>query len=207
MALAAGEEADALAALADHFRKRQTPALPGDLRARETHRISEHRQEEADAALENRFIGQSKYGLQKVPEPIDWNSNPGQDPEWTWQFNRHSAWGALVDAYFATRDEKYTEKWVALMRDWVAHNPPGTPKSWRTLEAGIRAGRTWTRVFFAFLDSPKVLPEDVAVMLGSFADHSVCLWQNALTRFGQLSLLWARSRTIRPYPFAFYHNR
>ncbi|MDA0709546.1 MAG: alginate lyase family protein [bacterium] len=165
----------AQAALADHFRSRQSPAVPGDLRAREAHRISDSRKEEADAALDNRFIGQPKYGLRQVPEPIDWNFNPGEDPEWTWQFNRHSAWGALAEAYLATKDERYAEKWVVLMRDWVAKNPPGTPKSWRTLEAGIRAGRTWTRVFFAFLESPNFTPADISVMLGSFADHAVFL--------------------------------
>jgi heparan-sulfate lyase len=184
MAWGNGREEDALLALAEHFRSRQTPALPGDLRAREAHRISDSRQEEADAALGNRFIGQPKYGLQKVPEPIDWDYNPGEDSEWTWQFNRHSAWGALAEAYLATGDERYAEKWVALMRDWVVKNPPGKPKSWRTLEAGIRAGRTWTRVFFAFLESPTFSSADIALMLRSFADHAVFLLPKERFRSG-----------------------
>ena len=174
----------AIQALADHFHHRKTPAFPGDLRKRETYKISDARLKEADAALENRFIGQPKYGLQQVPEPIDWNYNPGQDPEWTWQFNRHSAWGALAEACLSTRDEKYAQKWVSLMRDWVDKNPPGTPKSWRTLETGIRAGRTWTRVFLAFLESPFFTPDDVAIMLNSFADHAEYLMPETHFRSG-----------------------
>lgn len=178
------DEDAALAALAKHFRDRQSPVVPGDLRLRDEHRISERRLEEADATFENRFIGQPKYGLQQVPEPIDWSYNPGEDPEWTWQFNRHSAWRALVSAYFATQDEKYAQKWVALMRDWVSKNPPGTPKSWRTLEAGIRAGRTWTSIFFSFLASPSFSPADIAVMLNSFADHAAYLFPKERFRSG-----------------------
>lgn len=174
----------AVEALAGHFRNRKEPAFPRDLRNRESHTLSDHRKEEADAALENRFIGQHMYGLQPVPEPIDWDYNPGLDPEWTWQFNRHSAWGALAEAYLATREECYAEKWVALLRSWVAHNPPGKPKSWRTLEAGIRAGGTWTRVFLAFLESPIFTPSDIALMLNSFADHAEFLMPKERFRSG-----------------------
>lgn len=192
-AVDAGDMAAGLDVLAKHFRTRENPALPGDLRKRDVHRISDRQQEEADAAFENRFIGQPKYGLQQVPEPIDWNFNPGEDAEWTWQFNRHSAWGALAQAYLATKDERYAQKWVALMRDWVAKNPPGTPKSWRTLEAGIRAGRTWTRVFYAFLDSPSFMPEDIAVMLGSFADHAEFLLPEKRFRSGSN---WGQTESV-----------
>ena len=192
-AVDAGDIEAGLEALAKHFRTRQNPALPGDMRKREVHRISDRRKEEADAAFENRFIGQPRYGLLQVPEPIDWSFNPGEDAEWTWQFNRHSAWGALAEAYLATKDERYAQKWVALMRDWVAKNPPGTEKSWRTLEAGIRAGRTWTRVFYAFLDSPSFAPEDMAVMLGSFADHAEFLMPEKRFRSGSN---WGQTESV-----------
>jgi hypothetical protein len=67
--------------------------------------------------------------------------------------------------------EKYTEKWVALLKDWILDNPPGTPWSWRTLEAGIRA-QGWLPAYFSFIDSPTVTPEDHAAFLNSLADHA-----------------------------------
>lgn len=158
-------------ALVRHFRARTEPVYPGDPRLRAEHTISAGRLEEADAALDNRFTGQPSYGLQPVPDDIDWSYNPGADPEWTWQFNRHSAWGALANAYLATGEEKYAEKWVALLRDWVLDNPPGTPWSWRTLEAGIRA-QGWLPVYFSFINSLSFTPEDHVVFLSSLADHA-----------------------------------
>ena len=162
---------EAVALLAAHFRERRLPAMPGDPRTVEQPTISAGRLAEADGALENRFIGQSKYGLQKVPDGIDWAFNPTKDPEWTWQFNRHSAWLALGDAYRATGEERYAVKWVALMHDWVAENPAGTRWSWRTLEAGIR-GLLWPRVFLAFVDAPPFTAGDQALFLSSLADHA-----------------------------------
>ncbi|MBI2297754.1 MAG: alginate lyase family protein [Armatimonadetes bacterium] len=159
----------ACAALAEHYRKRTEPAVPGDLRGRRS--VGAKRLEEANAALESRFVGQPNYGLQPVPTPLDWAYNPGKDPEWTWQFNRHSAWEALAAAYAATADERYARCFVELLRDWVAKNPPGTRYSWRTIEAGIRPV-VWLPAFFAFLASPAFTPADQALMLDSFADHA-----------------------------------
>lgn len=171
---AAWEEEDlegAAAALAEHFRTRTEPRLPGDPRQRTPQTVSAAVRGEANAALENRFSGQPKYGLQKVPDPIDWSFNPTADPEWTWQFNRHSAWRALGTTYLATGEERYAEKWVALLRHWVAENPPGTRWSWRTIEAGIR-GQGWPAVYFSFVDSPSFTPMDHVTFLGSLADHA-----------------------------------
>jgi len=171
VAVGDGDLEQAAAAMVAHFRTRKQPVYPGDPRLPEKHELSSGQRAEADAALENRFTGQPKYGLQKVPDDLDWSFNPTKDPEWTWQFNRHSAWRALGDAYLATRDEKYAEKWVGLMRDWVAENPPGTRWSWRTLEAGIRA-QGWLPVYFSFVESPSFPPLDQALFLSSVADHA-----------------------------------
>ena len=157
--------------LSAHFLGRRVPAVPGDPRGVEQPAVSAGRLAEADGALENRYIGQSKYGLQKVPDDIDWAFNPTKDPEWTWQFNRHSAWRALADAYRATGDERYAAKWVALLRDWIGENPPGTTWSWRTLEAGIRS-LSWPRVFVSFIDAPVFTPADQVLFLSSLADHA-----------------------------------
>ena len=182
-AVEAGDLDAAAEAFAAHLRDRQEPAYPRDPRSREKHSLSESQREEADAALENRFIGQSKYGLQKVPEPIDWGYNPGKDPEWTWQFNRHSAWRALAEAYLATGNEAYAEKWVSLLRDWVAKNPPGTKLSWRTLEAGGRC-QSWLAVYFSFINYPGFTPHDHALMINSLAEHAEYLMPENRFRSG-----------------------
>jgi len=161
----------AAAKLVTHFRTRTEPRFPGDPRAQTPRVVKDATKEEADAALEDRFLGQPKYGLQKVPDGIDWSFNPGKDPEWTWQFNRHSAWRALGLTYLATGDEKYARKWVELLNDWVGDNPPGTPWSWRTIEAGIR-GQGWPAVYFSFVDSPSFTPDDQVAFLCSLADHA-----------------------------------
>lgn len=170
-ALQADDQAGAARELMEHFRQRTEPACPGDLRSRPEHTISSGRLAEADAALQNRFTGQSKYGLQQVPEGIDWSFNPTKDPEWTWQFNRHSAWRALAEAYLASGNEDYAQKWRELLNDWVLENPPGTPWSWRTIEAGIR-GQGWPTVYLAFVGSEALGPADHMAFLSSLADHA-----------------------------------
>ncbi len=157
-------------ALVAYFSTRTAPVLPDDPRSKDPKSLT-RRLAEADEAMANRFIGQSSYGFQKVPDDIDWAFNPTKDPEWTWQFNRHSAWRALGEAYLHTGDEKYALKWVELMRDWVAENPPGTRHSWRTIEAGIR-GQGWPYIYFCFVDSPSFTPADHALFLGALADHA-----------------------------------
>lgn len=181
-ALAQSDEAGA-AALVEYYRHRGAPFLPNDPRQQQNPTVSDRLREEADAALESRFIGQSSYGLQPVPEPIDWSYNPGQDPEWTWQFNRHSAWRALAQTYLATGDETYAARWVELMRDWVANNPPGTPWSWRTIETGIRQS-VWPAVYFSFVDSPSFKPEDHLLFLSALANHAEYLLPESRFRGG-----------------------
>ncbi len=153
------------------MRERTEPALPGDPRQVADYRASPRALREADDALQHRMIGQPSYGPQQLGKDIDWHENVTPDPEWTWQLNRHSAWRALAQAYRATKDEKYAREFVAQLLDWIEDNPPGTPVSWRTLEAGIRA-QGWMFVYAAFLDSPSFTPEAHLAMLNSFADHA-----------------------------------
>ena len=167
----AGDEDLACEEIAAYFRARTEPHVPFAPDRDAEHSVSAGQLEEADFALQNKFKGQGSYGYFEVPEPIDWSFNPVGDREWPWQFNRHSAWQALGRAWLATGEDKYADKWVALMRDWVTANPPGTPYSWRTIEAGIRAGG-WLRVFFSFLDAPAFTGRDQVTMLNSLAEHA-----------------------------------
>jgi len=167
----AGDEDLACEEVTAYFRARTEPRVPFAPDRAAKHSVSASQLEEAEMALQNKFKGQGSYGYFEVPDPIDWSFNPVGDREWPWQFNRHSAWRALGQAWLATGDDKYADKWVELMRDWVATNPPGTSYSWRTIEAGIRAN-SWLRVFFSLLDAPAFTGRDQAIMLNSLADHA-----------------------------------
>ncbi len=167
----AQDEERACAEVVKYYQERQEPRYPYAPARGEEHTVSARQLEEADMALENNFVGQGSYGFIHVPEPIDWSFNPVGDREWPWQFNRHSAWRALAAAYLATGEAKYAEKWVALLGDWIADNPPGTSWSWRTLETGGRIG-TWLTVYVSFIDAPQFTPQDQVAMLNSLADHA-----------------------------------
>ncbi len=167
----AEDEEHACAEVVKYYQQRQEPLYPYAPRRDQEHTVSAGRLEEADMALENKFKGQPMYGFIHVPKPIEWSFNPVGDREWPWQFNRHSAWRALAAAWLGTGESKYAEKWVALLRDWLADNAPGTPWSWRTLETGGRIG-TWLTVYVSFIDAPQFTPEDQVAMLNCLAEHA-----------------------------------
>ena len=98
---------------------------------------------------------------------IDWLFNPtGKvtpfNPEWTWQLNRMYFWGALAQAYEATRDERYAKAFVRQFTDWFSqtggipperdYNRVGSP--WRTIEQGHRLAFSWHDAWRAFSASP-----------------------------------------------------
>ena len=151
-AWAAGDEDRACTLVADYFRTRTEPPCPFDRRGGTP---SGTANEEALMALQDRFRGQGSYGYIQMTEPIDWSFNPVGDMEWPWQFNRHSAWQSLGSAYQATGEERFVDKWVELLRSWLADNPPGTAASWRTLEVGIRIP-LWLGVLYFLHRRPAV---------------------------------------------------
>ncbi len=167
----AGEEDLACEGIVTWFRERTEPRVAWASNHEAEHKVSASQLEEAEMALQNKFLGQSKYGFIEVADPIDWSFNPVVDREWPWQFNRHSAWRSLGRAWLATGDEKYAHKWVELLRSWLSANPPGTPWSWRTIEAGIRIS-VWLEVYFAFMDAEAFTPRDQVAMLNGIAEHA-----------------------------------
>ncbi len=75
-------------------------------------------------------------------EKLDWQYMPGKDVEFIYQMNRHRYWICLGQAYAITEKETYVKTFVAQMTDWIRNNAitAGTKeKTWRTIEAGIRA--------------------------------------------------------------------
>lgn len=106
------------------------------------------RLEIADQVCENKFIFNLPWDMEQTAEivafgeKLDWQYMPGKDVEFIYQMNRHRYWICLGQAYAITEKETYVKTFVAQMTDWIRNNAitAGTKeKTWRTIEAGIRA--------------------------------------------------------------------
>lgn len=121
----------------------------------------------ADKFCRHEFLFNTENDLEQLDDPvcygekIQWDYNPGGDPEYVWQFNRHRYFITLGQAYQLTGDEKYAKCYADMLKDWMLANPltDETKKTtWRILEAGFR-GEYWTKAFYYFKDSPAVTDE------------------------------------------------
>jgi hypothetical protein len=167
--------------LADYMRHRPSPRWESDSPATGG---ESRRGGEPEKILAHRL---SSIGIDwQFGETIDWSFNPTTQPdskwarnhEWTWQLNRHVMWLALGHAFSASGDEKYAREFVAELKSWVHDCPVPLDKAanipfsrWRTIEAGIRAGTVWPRVFPSFLKAKAFDDEAMVLMLKSFVDH------------------------------------
>lgn len=95
-----------------------------------------------------------------------------QNYEWLWQFNRHIQWAVMARTYTATGDEKYAIAFQKQLLKWIAQTFLPEPwnaigSTWRTLECGIRLGRTWPKVFDGFKKSAAVSDTALLLMIAS----------------------------------------
>lgn len=187
---AAAQRADwpaAQEAFAAYVRQRSEPVWFFDWRARPQTPLPGYDTTEADRIVRNILTSVSvehDYG----PEGnIDWELNPIDYKEWTWQLSRHPFWPKLGEAYWATGDEAYAQAFVRQMMHWVKHVPrpddSGNPwredrtNCWRTIECGIRMSWTWFQAFYRFLSSPSFTPEAITTMVKSMVEHARHLMQ------------------------------
>ena len=182
-AVARGDEAGATAALARHLRTRAVPrweidpaAIGRDPKASTT---------KARTAMRHRL---ESIGIPwQFGETIDWSFNPTAQPdskwpvnkEWTWQLNRHPMWLALARAFYDTGDEKYATELAAQVRAWVRDCPVPVEKAnngagsrWRTIEAGIRAGSVWPKIWPCVLVSKTFDDDALLLFLSSWVEHA-----------------------------------
>lgn len=169
------------AAFAAHVRQRQEPRWFFDWRESDQHRDPAY-----DTAAAERIV---KDVLESCNVPydfsggeIDWELNPIDYKEWTWQLSRHPFWVTLGEAYWATGDERYAAAFVRQMLHWVAHVPrpedSGNPwrtdrtNCWRTIECGIRMAGSWPNSFFYFLSSPSFTDDAIIDMVKSMVEHA-----------------------------------
>ncbi len=137
------------------------------------------RLEIANQVCENKFIFNLPWDMEQTAEivefgeKLDWTYMPGKDVEFIYQMNRHRYWVCLGQAYAITGREVYVETFVAQMMDWIRENAittERTEKTWRTIEAGIRA-ENWIKAMGYMVKSPKVTDEVLEAFTESMLLH------------------------------------
>jgi hypothetical protein len=167
--------AAARSALAGYLRQRTTVSWFFD--PHKTDRSVTHDRQRADDTVRGK-VRVVRYDHTFLGGQIDWTFNATADRddvkytgEWTVQLNRMYFWPNLGDTYWATGDERYAQTWVRQLRSWLDQCPVGTPRTWRTLEAGFRMESYWPHAYHRFLHSPSVTDDDLCLYLQSCIDH------------------------------------
>ena len=207
---AAVEERDwhgARRAFAEHIRTRENPKWFSDWRNRseprdrdaevELVRVGDRAIRAVDLAKADRIAANALTSCdveEAFGDAINWELDPIDYREWTWQLSRHPFWVALGQAYWKTGDEKYAEAFVRQMRHWIeqvlipvgedgnawkddAKMGTDSTNCWRTIECGIRMGQTWPAAFYYFLSSKTFADDDVCLMVKSMVEHARHLTQ------------------------------
>ncbi len=200
--------AEAQQAFAEHIRTRAKPVWFSDWKNRsepqdrdaevELVRVGDRAVQDIDLEYADRIVANTLTSCrveQAFGDEINWELNPIEYKEWTWQLSRHPFWVTLGQAYWKTGDEKYARAFVRQMRHWI-HNVlvpvgedgnrwyadarMGTDRTncWRTIECGIRMGQTWPAAFYYFLSSPTFTDTDLCLMVKSMVEHArhLTLW-------------------------------
>lgn len=140
----------------------------------------EHILRVADEVCKNYFLFDLEHDMERTWEPVifegeaDWEYRPGNDPEFTFQFNRHRFFICLGQAYWLTRDETYARHFVRLLMSWITNvkkNPDTEKTTWRILEVGLR-GEIWVKSMRYFKDSPCITDEVISVFHQCLVEHA-----------------------------------
>ncbi|MBR4073138.1 MAG: alginate lyase family protein, partial [Clostridia bacterium] len=106
-----------------------------------------------------------------------------RNPEWLFQFNRHSYWANMARTYNAIGDEKYAKAFRRQLLKWIAQtdipekwNSIGS--AWRTIECGIRLLGAWQIAFNSFRKSQSLENITILLMIASMYRQSLHLVNN-----------------------------
>lgn len=141
----------------------------------------------AGEVCRNCFLFDLEHDMERTWEPVlfdpegevDWEYRPGNDPEFSFQFNRHRFFICLGQAYQLTGDENYARHFVRLLMSWITgikRTPETEQSTWRILEAGIR-GEFWVKAIRYFQDSPLLTDEVVDAFYRCLIEHAEFLIQ------------------------------
>ena len=207
-AVDAKDWAGAKKAFAEHIRSRKKPVWFSDWKNRsepqdrdaevELVRVGDRAVKNVDLDRAGRVVVNKLTSCnveQDFGSEINWELNPINYKEWTWQLSRHPFWVTLGQAYWKTGDEKYAQAFMRQLKHWIDHvlvpvgedgnrwyddAKMGTDHTncWRTIECGIRMGQTWPAAFYYFLSSPTFTDDLVCLMVKSMVEHvrHLTLW-------------------------------
>lgn len=132
----------------------------------------------------NRIFQWGPYEPAQYEADIRWDWDPRGDIEWVAAVYRFHWAEPLVQAYRATRDEKYAKAFVELTRDWILKHPLEEHRkvhyvyehwrgfAWLDIQTGIRATRL-CQSFPVMVHAESFTPEFLGVFLASLYDHQV----------------------------------
>lgn len=167
----AGDRLGALTALLDYYRGKyplEEPRGGGDHTA-------------ADKIC-RRIFQWGPYEEAQYGEDMDWEWDPPGDIEWVCVLYRFYWAAPLVNAYAATRNEKYGRAFVDLATDWISKHPLEKHTrthpvykfwkgfAWLDLQTGIRATNICA-AFRGLVQAEAFTPEFLGVLLASLYDH------------------------------------
>lgn len=141
---------------------------------------AEHVLRTADAVRRHVFLFDMEWDMERTYEPVefgdivDWEYNPGDDPEFTWQFNRHRFLLCLGQAYRMTGDEEYVACMLDLMQQFIVSQADVASRrqtTWRILEIGIRAAN-WIKALYLIRDSHLLTDELLQLFTESLKEHA-----------------------------------
>lgn len=126
-------------------------------------------------------------------DPIDWHLDPvagrrapfvhwsrldprdpahGGDSKVIWELNRHQWLVRLGQAFWLTADERYAERAIAIIEEWMRANPPGTGINWSSsLEVALRL-ISWCWTLFLIRKSKAVSADFFLHLLNGIWAHA-----------------------------------
>lgn len=120
-----------------------------------------------------------------VGTPPDWRANPFGDAEYIAFINRMYPWPRLLRAWALTGEDRYAERVVLELDDWIARCPPpplGADTApflgfspWRALEVGLRMEGPWPQVPAMLAGTRFLPPERMARFAFSVHQHLTVL--------------------------------
>jgi Heparinase II/III N-terminus/Heparinase II/III-like protein len=129
----------------------------------------------SDLVLENRVI---LGGLPEVflGKEVNWHDHPGSGMQWTWTLNRHEWFPLLFQVHTQSKDNKYGDKIIELILDWLDKNSPPTQRDeespgWRLMEVGMRMYLSWIPAFGLLYELPSFTDRAKLKVLRGICDH------------------------------------
>lgn len=133
----------------------------------------------ADHVVQKTYLFDLPWDMERTFAPvvfqgeIQWEYKPDLDMEFTYQFNRHSFFPCLGQAYILTKDEKYAKTFVEQILHWIENNPftdQSKHTTWRSLDAGIRC-INWSKSLGYFKESAYLTEEAFQTIVNSLEIH------------------------------------